>query len=456
METPKVNLKKIEKQAREAAFSTEDHTKNETPLILQGYKNEYNLARQKCSNKIQTKIKDFEKIISKWDSVSDPTFIKKQLEEKTGDFLNFNPETHRSSIKTKYDFFKKRENNYDGFKRQHNRILEPVRVDSQKTSLVIVLFLFAIEVATNFSLFSVVTGSTDAGINEAIALSAAQSFVNVVSGYLIGKYIWGKVLYGITIFNKIFSLIIALVHFAFVLWLNLAIGLYRALLTGDYDGGMFRALDPFSNFFYFQGQLDAILVSAVGIVFAIIAYLDGWMSDEPYPQYGDRFREVKKANGQLEMSKKALYGIWISAIESYEKISTQFIKDANSKLDNWNDSINSLEKEFTDWSADLLAAEKSFALICETYETAFNKAHDDKDKKISIPRYDLWDKSQKDPFIVFKDGSEHYLKDKDRITKYKKLKTDYNSNFEKVTINWNKHKKDTTQLIDKLVKEYAA
>ena len=29
-------------------------------------------------------------------------------------------------------------------------------------------------------------------------------------------------------------------------------------------------------------------------------------------------------------------------------------------------------------------------------------------------------------------------------------------NFEKVTINWNKHKKDTTQLIDKLVKEYAA
>jgi hypothetical protein len=461
METPKVNLKKIEKQAREAAFSTEDHTKNETPSILQGYKNEFNIARQKCSDKIQTKIKDFEKVISKWDSVSDPTFIKKQLEEKTGDFLNFNPETYRSGIKTKYDFFKKRDSNYDDFKRQHNRTLEPVRVDKQKFAWYVVFALLIIEVVANYYLFREVTGSnTEAGRNTAWVLSGSQSFANVISGFLVGKLLWAKVLYAQSGFKKFLAFILSSTHLIFIIWMNLAIGLWRAIITVNAQGGdqlsQFAAMDPFSNFLYFQGEMPAVLVSVVGLVFALIAYLDGWFSDEPYPQYGDRFREVNKANTKLEIAKKTLYDKWNTVIETYDKLSTQFVKNAGRELDNWNDAINSLEKEFTDWTADLLAAEKSYALICETYETTFNKAQDSKEKKISIPREGLWDKSQKDPFIVFSDGAHHHHNDKDRIAKFKKLKTEYNANFEKVTADWNKHKKEMTLTIDKLVKEYAS
>ena len=460
MDTPKIDLKDIAKQARADAFSTKDYSGNDIPSKLHFFKEQFNKARQKCVNKIQSKLAGFEKKISACEAIRQPSFIKKQLEKKTTKFLNFNPETHRSNIKIAYDQFKRREGNYEIFKRQHNRTLEPIRVDNQKIGWFIILCLFSIEVIVNYNLFLPVTGNSDAGGNLAKVLSASQSFANVFTGFLVGKFLWGKALFSQSVLSRFYALLLSVIHLIFVLWINLAIGLWRAIITTNSQGttvdNLEMAMNPIKNILYFRGEMDAILVSVVGIVFAIIAYLDGWFSDDPYPQYGDRYREVKKAQGKLEDVKKALYQRWDEVIESYEKISTQFFEEANTRLNEWDNAINALQKEFTDWTNDLLAAEKSYSLAVKTYQTAFNKSHNDKDKKISISQDLLWDKPQSDPKLVFEDAAAHYLTDSERKIKFRKLKSEYSQNFENMMASWAKYNKETTVIIDKLIKDYAS
>lgn len=459
MEFTKINLSEIQSEARKAAFSTDDHSIDENPAILQGYKQDFNKIRLKYSLQLQEKIKRIEKVIRKWDSISDPTSSKKFIESRLSKFLSFNSESHRSSLRTPYENFKQRDHNYKQFQRQHNRTLEPIRSDNKTIGWVIVIGLFLAEVIANYQLFQGVTGSnTEAGRQTALVLSASQSFFNVVTGYMVGSLLWGKVLFGDKPTKKILATILSVIHIALAVWVNMAIGLWRAILATNAQGGVqipsWRALDPFSNFLYFNGQMEAILVAMVGMVFALVAYFDGWFSDDPYPQYGARLREVKKASKILNDSKESLYKKWREATDLYSKVSAEVVQEAYKSLDGWNESVNELQQIFTDWKADILEAEKSYAIARDTYEVAFNKAISDKSKKVTLPKEGLWENTQSDPNLVFDDGAHHHLDDGRRNTEFKKRKADYNSMFNKLSEEWDKFKMVTTEDLNKLVKEY--
>ena len=56
MKEPVIDLKKIAAAGRKSAFSTETHTKGETPTILQELKQEFTKARIDCVTLVQKKL----------------------------------------------------------------------------------------------------------------------------------------------------------------------------------------------------------------------------------------------------------------------------------------------------------------------------------------------------------------------------------------------------------------
>ena len=124
MKEPVIDLKKIAAAGRKSAFSTETHTKGETPTILQELKQEFTTARTESVKLLQKKLLGLEEgPIQHWDDIKDPRYIKQDLTTKISTFLNFTPEKFRSIIKAPYANYKKRLDNLKTFKQQNNRRL---------------------------------------------------------------------------------------------------------------------------------------------------------------------------------------------------------------------------------------------------------------------------------------------------------------------------------------------
>ena len=82
----------------------------------------------------------------------------------------------------------------------------------------------------------------------------------------------------------------------------MSMGLYRALDSGnmfadDYTEKLRWALTPFSHLNLYN--MDSALVVGVGLILAFLAYLDGYFSDDPYPEYGKIYKQVVKARKKL-------------------------------------------------------------------------------------------------------------------------------------------------------------
>jgi len=472
MKEPIVDLKKIAAAGREACFSTKTISKGQMPKILNEYKKLCQKAHTKCATETQDKLKKIEKNIRAWETLKNPKNLKKHFESKINSFLNFTPEKYRTSLKTPYDKYKNREKDYIDFKRQNNLVQEPLRAGFKTWALGLVVVLFGIELYANYQLFQGVTGTlTEAGRRTAWTLSGAQSFVNVFSGFLVGWLLWGKVLYASNLSKKLFALSLALAHAFIIIYMNLSIGLWRAILSSNANGGMqigttdtgepimrlievWKALYPFDYFTHFNGQMDSFLVGLVGMVFALVAYLDGWFSDDSYPKYGATSREVTKSRKILDDSKNELYKKWEDIVNNYNTVTDEFSKKAHDALDVWNDSVNELQKQFVDWEAAILVAEKNYTLVIQTYETAFNQGLPRASEKISLPKDALFDNQQTDPFKVFTDAAAHHKTDTVRMKEFKAQKSDYVTDFNKLSEGWQKHLKDTYSSIHKLVKEF--
>jgi len=472
MKTPKINLQAVSASARDACFSTKTVSKGQIPRILNEYKSLCHVERQNCEDVVQSKLKQIEEKIDNWKALEDPKNQKKEIESKINSFLNFTSEKYRTSLKAPYDDYKKREIDYIDFKRQNNITQEPLRAGFKTWAWGFLLILFGVELYANYQLFQGVTGSlTEEGRRTAWTLSGAQSFVNVFSGFLVGWLIWGKIIHAKELSSKLFALTVALAHAVMIIWMNLGIGLYRAILSSNAMGGIqkgllpngepnmviieaWRAYNPIEYFFYFNGQWDSLLVALVGMVFALVAYTDGWFSDDPHPQYGARSREVAKARIKLDSAKEELYKKWEVIVSNYNVVTDQESKKGHDALRVWNDSVNDLQKEFVDWEAAILVTEKNYSLVSQTYETSFNQGLPKSSDPMILPNDPLFVDQQVDPFKVFTDAKEHHKVDSVRMKEFKAQKSAYVIAFNKLSEDWQKHLKETYSSIHKLVKEF--
>jgi len=308
-----------------------------------------------------------------------------------------------------------RNNDFNRFRTFHNRSFFPIRATKSGFIIFGILsLLFLIEATMNAFFFKEI-----GGLLLAYTLSFSQAFINVVSCFFFGCKIWTKMLHSNTKNKKIFFGFLVALHAYSIIWLNLAMGLYRALDSGDmfaedHTEKLRWALTPFSHLDQFN--MDSALVSGVGLILAFLAYLDGYFSDDPYPGYGIMYRQVLASRKKLtEYISKTNDNIKEAEI-NFGKTILSFHKTGLDHVSNWSDCINEMEKIEVDYVLFVKDLNSRLKLIYENYNRNFRS------KKYS-PVY--YDSEYMDPKIVFKDAKEYFKNDNDR----RLLKTEYENNF---------------------------
>ena len=146
-----------------------------------------------------------------------------------------------------------------------------------------------------------VYGISDAG---AISISIAQVTFNVLSCFLLGKFLLGHILHAESLLKRISTSILFLAHIYSIFLVNINMGIYRQSIINNASTFKGKGAQLLANFDWTPfppevvssivdktgkllppTSLDPMSVIAIGVglVFAFLAYWDGFKSDDSFP-----------------------------------------------------------------------------------------------------------------------------------------------------------------------------
>ena len=156
------------------------------------------------------------------------------------------------------------------------------------------------------------------GVTQALVIALINVGIGLMAGWfclpqLVYRAWWRKIAGGV--------FAIGLVGFALVF--NLAVAHYRDALGGPMpDDAMRTAWTSFVHDPLGVADIQSWLLFILGLAFWIIALLDGWKMDDPYPGYGRLARKQQLLNDDYAATKKDL-------LEELEGIRDEAVKKLN-------------------------------------------------------------------------------------------------------------------------------
>ncbi|QMU56081.1 MAG: hypothetical protein GKS04_02680 [Candidatus Mycalebacterium zealandia] len=304
------------------------------------------------------------------------------------------------------------EKNLELFKKENNLDREPIYSDSWRKiwGPGIIGFLFFSEVILNGAL---VSGIVD-GLIGGIAVSITVAILNVFLSFLAGKFLIKEL-------NRIQSglrkaAIAATVVFygLVILYVNLVFGIFRstALSTKNIRSWedvettyvTVNALKPWESLSQVN-DIPSLFVVGVGICFAIMALIDGYLYDDHYPGYGDVHRKFRSAAEPFEQAKKGLSDKVLKIIdESCEAIEMR-LGDFENRLTRWGTMQNTVRQQFSNYAVWIGQLEQDANKSLNDYRSANIKGRHSSYSTKRPPEYfqSKWNFSEeeKDPVKTF-------------------------------------------------------
>jgi len=325
------------------------------------------------------------------------------------------------------------------FQRYHQLSTEPNFATFGKTikAFGLILFLLILEITANATLLS---GALVGGQAAGFALAGSIAFINVFISCIIGYYIVKNVTH-LEKTKKIFYGILTSIYTLVVIYLNACLGAYRSiseklfnaqfsldenavkLTDQQISDSLNAAITPWSIDFGFTG----IVLTFIGISFAFISLIDGFIYNDSYPGYGKAGQKVNEFN-ELIKKETHLFAEEMNKLLDSGNKELQNKKDniLNNQLNAWDNNTNLLQKEFITYEQKTADAEKKYKHIITEY-----RAENKRVRKTDAPKYFQKDymlsEDEKNPSIVFKEVAFHYLNDQER----EKKKIDFSELIEK-------------------------
>ncbi len=231
-----------------------------------------------------------EKIRDSQSKLDQDNFHIAQFKNEVNDQL-INADAKLSNLK---DIFDKEDQQVRNFKRENHLTREPSTLTTGKMLLgfFIIGFLFVFETIVNSNLLA---PAMSRGLAEGRAIAAGVAALNVFVSFGVG-YFALKNFHHINMGRKVFSQIILIIYLIFTFYLNWALGAYRAIheATGanalDILSGNASNVDTSTLQAHYPWTVDLTFTSMIlifiGILFAIISLLDGWLYNDRYPGFG--------------------------------------------------------------------------------------------------------------------------------------------------------------------------
>jgi len=456
---PKIDLPDIEKKAKTDAAIEAHVTPDNLPSCL--YKLDHSLSefQRREKDRAQTYFHECQQKISNYIHAFDTKVIKTALLGTTKNNSSLNLDEEENILDDYHRNFLREKNNFINFRREHSRHLLPNHADPDetKTQKFVLIALIVIELFMNLGILQA-GGATD--ITSAFAISAAQTMWNIMGCYLIGKMVIGQIIYSPDVIKKIGFSLFAIFQFYTVALVNSNMGYFRQAIVNAADdeeailGGAKILNNTQLAFWENFGTLEitSLLAVLVGMVFAFIAYIDGFKSDDPYPGYGDVYRKMIRHKKMINKKIRDINSQWTHNLSLFHKKASQMAKDAVDAINNWSQEINTIEQVRDDYLELITRLNERFEKAISAYEAMYNRFV--KGKSINLKQVSLFKKDQFDMNKEFSDTKEFFMNDNQRLKEEDAKKLKFGKDMEAVEKDLEKTNQATTERLKKLSNKY--
>ncbi len=279
-------------------------------------------------------------------------FFIQGFKEKTEKTLG----TAISRLSNLRDIFDRQNKELKDFKLSNDLTRDPVPLTMNKIiiGILFVLGLFYIEVEVNRSLLApALMGGEQEASGIVFSVAALNVFISFLAGYFLVKNFHLK--RGV---KKIASKIILSLYGIFIVYLNWCLGAFRAIAeqkgqvaawgqseaTISDVSDLGNAVLPWTVDFSFY----AVVLTFVGLSFALFSLLDGYFFDDPYPGYGKVGKGRNENKNEINRIRESL----ITEINTLFRLENKRVEEQRGLL------INDTKKQ---WSINITILESAFA-----------------------------------------------------------------------------------------------
>ena len=328
------------------------------------------------------------------------------------------------NYKSSYDVYAEEKK---AFKRYHQLSAKPNSA-TVRTTIIAFTVIMALLIIEMFANTLILSPAMTGGEAEALSIAASVAFLNVFISSFVGYYVL-KNLNHLEKSRRKFYGVMGGVYLLVIIYVNSALGAYRSqaeIVFNNFiagDGKMSKLLinsvTPWNVEFSFIG----IILTFIGISFAIIAMIDGLFYNDVYPGYGKIGQKVNKFIEAINKTKNE-YANEVSSL--FSKCNKEFQKKLDdllqNDLNNWDSNTNLLQKEFVTYENKVRDIEENTNHMLGEYRNENRRVRTTPAPAYFANQY-LINNEKKSPDKVFREVAFFYLDDPQRINK----KLEYNS-----------------------------
>lgn len=174
--------------------------------------------------------------------------------------------------------------------------------ESRFLHIAILLIVFAFESVINSVFFA---RGSDFGLIGGWIVAMQYAAVNIAVAFSISLLLVRQI-HHVRWLNKIIGWLGVIALFVQVVAFNLFVGHFREIYASEPELAQSLALETFTNNPFGLTTAESILLFAVGIIFAVIAAIDGYRFDDYYPGYGRMARRLENASDEYFEEKQQI------------------------------------------------------------------------------------------------------------------------------------------------------
>jgi len=470
---PTLDNKNVLTEAKSDASSNEDVSNDNPPPVLVGWAGTLRTYQERLQSQAKAYLAECNNAIIEHEKNHNINNIETSLSTATIDSEELDLHQESATLAEDFQTFESQRDNYNKFKKMNSLNQLPKNSDPLETKFqtYALIAIILVEIVVNYFMLKG-GGRTDA--QAALGISVAQVTFNIGSCFLLGKILLGHILHAESLLKRISTSILFLAHVYSIFLVNINMGIYRQSIINNASTFKGKTGQLLANFDWtpFPPEVVSTLVDAktgqllpptsldpmsviaigVGLVFAFLAYWDGFKSDDSFPGYGHVYREALKIKRKIGARINKINTSWNAYLKSANTEQKKIVQTGLASINSWSIETNTLEEVWIDYRTKLFSLEDLYKNASELYVSYYNKFHEKSTLRLKVKLLNADEFNLKKQF---ESVASLYMNDTSRLKEEKAKSAMFSKEMSILQKEVSQRNEKDTETIKKLSKDYA-